>query len=106
MNYIKVYSTQDQNEISVLKNVFEEEGIDYRLEEADAGSSTQKRILVAEGDESKARELVHQTGFLNMDHSQTVRRKRTSRNKWMFFFLAALILLLVAMLIVWFMNVE
>ncbi len=106
MNYIKVYSTRDQNEISVLKKVFEEQSITYKLEQADAGSSTQRRILVAEKDETKARELVHQTGFISIDHAHPERRQRSSRNKWMFFFLAALILLLVAMLIVWFMNVE
>lgn len=105
MNYIKVYSTQDNNEISVLKNVYTEEGIDFKLEDASAGTSTQKRILVAEQDQTKARELLDQTGFLTLDSSHTVKRQRTSKNRWMFFFLAALILLLVAMLIVWFMNV-
>lgn len=108
MDFITIYSTKDENEISILENVFRDEGVKYEIKTAPTGNTSkplQKRIMVAEADKEKAGELLDQTGFLTTANQQS-RLKRRPPNKYILIFLALLILLIVAILITWFMNVE
>ncbi len=102
MEYITVYTTTDNGEVSVLKTLFEEEKLDYKIREQQQTAGQEKIFEVAEKDRKAARELLHQTGFLRIGHSEK-RRSGPSR-KWIFIFLAALVLILVAILISWFMT--
>lgn len=111
MKYFTVYTTKDKSEVSVLKDLFEQEKIDFQIldNEDTAASSTgmpEKRFQVAEKDREKAEELLEQTGFLRIGRLNPSSPKRMPANKWILIFLAALILIIVAMLITWFMHVE
>ncbi|WP_029037341.1 putative signal transducing protein [Salinimicrobium xinjiangense] len=108
MEFFTIYSTRDEQEVSILKNVYEEEKIGYRILEPETSGTHegQKRIQVAEKDREKARELLDQTGFLRVDSLHSHKPRRMPGKKWILIFLAALILVLVAILITWFMNVE
>lgn len=105
MDYITIYSTKDPNEIAVLKRVYSEEGIDYRVHDVDKTGEVQ-RIQVAEEDKSKARELLDQTGFLTASQAHAPVRRRMPGKRWIFIFLAAFILVIVAVVIWMFMSVE
>jgi hypothetical protein len=105
MDYITIYSTKDKNEIDVLQRVYSEEGIDYHLDDTDEIGEV-KRIQVAEGDKSRARELLDQTGFLTASQAHAPVHRRMPGKKWIFIFLAAFIIIIVAMVILMFMNVE
>lgn len=111
MKYMTIYSTKDKNEVAVLKSVFEDENIDFKiLEHKSKGTENsnelpEQRFQVAEKDKGRAKELLEQTGFLRVGHPHSPPPQRAPGRKWIYFFLAALILVLVAMLIVWFMNV-
>lgn len=102
MEYITVYTTTDNSEVSVLKTLFEEEKIDYKIREQQQAKGQERSFEVAEKDRKAARELLHQTGFLRIGHSKT--KRSTPARKWIFIFLAALVLILVAILISWFMT--
>ncbi|MCM4160505.1 DUF2007 domain-containing protein [Antarcticibacterium flavum] len=115
MEFITIYNTHDTTEVSILKNLFDKEGIEYKvLGEATASSAgiaasgnTGIRIQVREDEREKAKEILVESGFLGhkKDH-HTKRRSGPAVNRWVLIFLAALVLVLVALLITWFMNVE
>ena len=75
MNHFTIYSTKNSNEIAVLKRVYGEEGIDYRVEGGN-GPEDVKRIQVAGSDKTKARELLDQTGFLTASQVHAPVRRR------------------------------
>lgn len=105
MDYITVYATTDGSEVAVLKSLFEGKGVDYRVTEDQASAESKKEfyLQVAEKDRALARELMHESGYLKVEHPH--REASASRGKkWMFIFLAALVLILVAILIGWFMT--
>jgi hypothetical protein len=104
MKYFTIYSTKDPNEIAVLKRVYTEEGLDYRVEPDETGKV--KRVQVAEEDKTRARELLDQTGFLTVSQAHAPVRRILGAKRWIFIFLAAIILIIVAVVIVMFMNVE
>ncbi|MFD2517123.1 putative signal transducing protein [Salinimicrobium flavum] len=107
MNYISVYSTRDKSEVSVLKNLFAEEKIDFRIEDEGTAMGdppvSDKRFMVAEKDRKLARELLHQTGFVK-EFPHERRTPRRPMKRWMFLFLAALVLVVVAIIVWWFMS--
>ena len=105
MKYFTIYSTKDENEVAVLKRVYSEEGIDYRVTEADEKGEV-KRVQVTEEDKGKARELLDQTGFLTASQAHAPVRRRMAGRRWIFIFLAAFIIIIVAVAILMFMNVE
>ncbi len=105
MEYITVYATGDESEVAVLKSLFEERSVDYRISEDKEITEGKQEMYfqVAEKDRILAREILHESGYLKVDH-QHREASATRGKKWMFVFLAALVLILVAILIAWFMN--
>ena len=105
MEYINVYATSDDNEVAVLRSLFAGTNIDFKIKENEITTAGKKEkfFQVAEKDRKVARELLHESGYLNLEHSH--RHISANRGKkWMFIFLAALVLVLVAILIGWFMT--
>ena len=110
MEYVTIHTTTDKAEISSLKALFESKGIHYRVieEEREAlaeRDQPEQRLQVREGDREKARKVLHDAGYLRIEHPSYVETERKKPVKrWMFLFLAALVLLIVILLIAWFMN--
>ena len=107
MEFISLYSTQDDNEISILEDLLRRERLKYEVHtvpSSSTGQPLQKRILIAEEDREKGRELLEQTGFVGLQHH--THKKRLRSRKVILIFLALLILIIVAIVITWFMNVE
>lgn len=104
MDYTAVYATTDDSELAVVKSLFERRNLDFRISEGLISTGKKEHyVQVAEKDRKKARELLHESGYLRVEHP----RREASANrgkKWMFIFLAALVLILVAILIGWFMT--
>lgn len=104
MDYTAVYATTDESELAVVKSLLERRNLDFRISEGTISAGEKEHyVQVAEKDRKKARELLHESGHLRVEHS----RREASANrgkKWMFIFLAALVLILVAILIGWFMT--
>ena len=111
MKYQTIYATSDKNEISVLKNLFEQEKIDFKivLEEdlPSKSSRVRERFQVAEKDKEEAQELLDQTGFLTPDsvYATEPSPSQPSR-KWIFFLLGALLLIILIFLVGWFIAAE
>ncbi len=105
MEYISIYATSDETEVAVLKSLFEERNVEYRVSEDNAitEEKNERYFQVAEKDRALAREILHETGYLKIDHAHR-EPSATRGKKWMFIFLAALVLILVAILIGWFMT--
>lgn len=111
MKYHTVYATTDKNEISVLKSLYREEEIDFKIvqEENPAASNgiPRERFQVVENDLEEAKELLDQTGFLSPDsvYATEPSPAQPSR-KWIFFLLGALLLIILIFLIGWLMAAE
>lgn len=105
MEYITVYATTDETEVGVLKSLFEGRGVEYKITEDKEVTAGRKEhfIQVAEKDRALAREILHESGYLKVEHPHR-EASATRGKKWMFFFLAALVLIVVAVLIAWFMS--
>lgn len=104
MEYITVYVTTDEREITVLKSLFESNNLDFKISgKKDAATTQEQYVQVAEKDRKEARILLRESGYLNIEHSYR-EPSASSGKKWMFIFLAALVLILVAVLIGWFMT--
>lgn len=115
MEYITIYSTDDRTEISILKNLFDQEKIDYKvLGEATnssagvAGSGiTGIRLQVRDDERERAKEILVESGFIgHRKTTSTTPRQNPRIGKGVLIFLAALVVVIVAIIIVWFMNVE
>lgn len=106
MEFFTIYTTKDEQEVSILKNVYKEENIEFRILEPEIAFEDPTSIQVADKDKERAKELLEQTGFLRLGSLHDQKPKRMAGKKWILIFLAALILVLVAILITWFMNVE
>lgn len=115
MEYFTIYNTHDTTEVGILKNLFEQKNIQYRvLGEATSSSAgiagsgaTGIRIQVREGDREKAKDILDKSGFQRASEFHSTKSQRRPRvNKWVLIFLAALVLVIVALLITWFMNVD
>ncbi|MFD1094789.1 putative signal transducing protein [Salegentibacter chungangensis] len=111
MDYITVFTTTDHSEVSIIKGLFDQENVHYKIldenRELDTGMS-EVRIQVSEEDRVKAREILHEGGLLGGSRKAVTawHSRRKPVKKWMFVFLAALIVVLVALLVMWFMSAE
>lgn len=108
MKYITVYTTHDRTHIPILKGLFEKDKITYNIlgaEEQVLSSNEQKeiRFQVDERFRDKARELLHETGFIKSRYLDKIQHRKPFK-RWMFVFLAALIVVLVAVIITWIMR--
>lgn len=104
MEYVTVYATTDADEVAVLRSLFESKNIDFRISENNTAEGKNEQYLeVAEKDRKEARNLLHESGYLRVEHPHR-EASATRGKKWMFIFLAALVLILVAILIGWFMT--
>ncbi|WP_037317613.1 DUF2007 domain-containing protein [Salegentibacter sp. Hel_I_6] len=113
MRYIDIFRTTDRNELSIIKNLFDEENIAYRSH----GEATDNaaglaglgndgmRIEVEESQKDKAAQIIKRTGFLgertNLANSS---RTRPQVGKWVIFILAALVVFVAIIFFVWFMS--
>jgi hypothetical protein len=113
MEYITIYTGDDQTEISIIRNLLEENNIKYNvLGEAIAASAgigatgnMGTRIQVPKDEVDHAKTVLLETGFLgNWHKGKSKRRSSTRYSKWVLIFLAALVLIIVSFLIMWFMN--
>ncbi|MBE7640783.1 hypothetical protein GUB10_10600 [Salegentibacter sp. BLCTC] len=119
MSYIVVFRTSSRHELSILKNLFDEEGVAYRTygEAIDSAANIGglgndgMRIEVEEDERTKATEIIKRSGLLDnpytgktfqqMSHSE---RRKPQVGKWVFVLLAVLVVLVAIIFFVWFMS--
>ncbi|PKD21891.1 hypothetical protein APR41_02620 [Salegentibacter salinarum] len=113
MKYIDVFRTSDRNEHSIIKNLFDDEKLDYRSYGEATDNATNigalgndgLRIEVAESDREKATEIIRRSGFLGQSHNiSNPKRTKPQVGKWVFVLLAALVVLIAIIFFVWFMS--
>ncbi|PRX52516.1 putative signal transducing protein [Salegentibacter salegens] len=113
MKYIDVFRTSDRHEHSIIKNLFDDERLDYRSHGEVTDNATNigalgndgLRIEVAESDRDKATEIIKRSGFLGQSHNiAQPKRRKPQIGKWVIIVLAMLVVLVAIILFVWFMN--
>lgn len=95
MAYTTVYETSEQNKMSLLKNLFEQNNIRYKIldESANTNFALAARVQVHENDVMRAEGLLKENGFLqDPDPLETPE----SKSKFWLWLVIAIICLLVA----------
>lgn len=113
MNYIDIFRTSDRHELSILKNLFDEENIAYRTHgeamdnAANIGGlgNDGMRIEVEEGERERASEIIKRSGFLGQSRRIAhPERRKPQVGKWVIIVLALLVVLVAIIFFVWFMS--
>lgn len=101
MNYTTIWETRQQNQLILLKNLFEQNQIDYRFldENSNTNFALGVRIQVARGQEEKAGALLRENGLLR-DPSPGA-EKVSSTRFWVWLFVALFTIVVAAILINW-----
>ena len=99
MNYITVWETAQQNQLVLLRNLFEQEKLDFRILDQNTNNNfaTGARVQVEEKDKTRAEAVLRDNGFL--EARTVVRDDVSSKRFWIWFFAALLILIIAAALI-------
>ncbi|HER40016.1 MAG TPA: hypothetical protein ENO10_02225 [Salinimicrobium catena] len=104
MNYTTIWETSRQNELILLKNIFEQNNIDYRFldENTNTNFAVGVRVQVVRGQEEKAGALLRENGLLR---DPSPGGERVSKTKfWTWLFIALLIIIIAAIFINWWMR--
>ena len=106
MEYTTVYVTSNKDRINLLKSHFEREKLDYRVvpTTAKGDKGEEVAIEIAEKDRERARQILHDTGFLKIETAHDSASKYKPERKLIPIVIAAIILILVVITIWWLMN--
>lgn len=99
MDYTTIWETREQNQLILVKNIFEQNNIDYRMlgENLNTNFPLGVRIQVAHGQEEKAGALLRENGFIQ---DPSPGGEKVSPTKfWVWLFIALLVIIIVAILI-------
>ena len=101
MPYTTIWESRQQNQLVLVKNIFEQNNIDYRFldENSNTNFALGVRVQVAQGQEEKAGAILRENGLIK-DPSPTGGRVAPLRF-WIWLFVALLIVVIVAFLINW-----
>lgn len=101
MRYTTIWETRQQNELFLLKNLFEQNQIDYRFldENSNTNFALGVRVQVARGQEERAGAILRENGLLK-DPSPGA-EKVSPTKFWIWLFVALLIVIVAAILINW-----
>ena len=104
MGYISIYDSAERNEISIIKNLFEQHKIKYRVLDEVTNDTLPLgvRVQVWEGQEDLARVILTENGFLG--HREDKVERVTKTRFWIYLGLALLAVIVAAVLINWFMR--
>jgi hypothetical protein len=102
MEYTTIWETRKQDQLFLLRNIFEQNNIDYRFLDEQNHSVPEIRVQVARGQEEKAGVLLRENGFLR-DPSPGAERV-TPTKFWIWLFVALLLIIVAAIIINWWMR--
>ncbi|MFD2517122.1 putative signal transducing protein [Salinimicrobium flavum] len=99
MNYITILETTQQNELVLLRNLFEQHKIDYKIfdENVNTNFLVGVRVQVAEKQEGEAREILRENGLIEEKSAQGRKTSIISTRTW--FLLAVLVIIITTLLI-------
>ncbi|SDK87530.1 hypothetical protein SAMN04488034_101730 [Salinimicrobium catena] len=102
MEYTTIWETRKQNQLFLLRNIFEQNNIDYRFLDEKNTSGLVVRVQVVRGQEEKAGALLRENGLLK-DPSPGAERV-TPTKFWIWLFVALFIIIVAAVIINWWMR--
>ncbi len=102
MEYTTIWETRQQNQLFLLRNIFEQNNIDYRFLNDHDNTALGVRVQVARGQEEKAGALLRENGLLQ-DPSPGAEQV-TQTKFWTWLLIALLIIIVAAIVINWWMR--
>lgn len=104
MNYITVWQTAQQNQLLLLRNLFEQANIDFRIldENANNNFAIGARVQVEEKDRERAEILLREHGFIKGRTATDT--EASGKFLWLWIIAALLLLILVGVLISEFLS--
>ena len=104
MSYSTIYRTSRANQILLIKGIFEQNNLDYRiLKEADPANFPQEvKVQVKESDEARALALLKENGFLS--YSSGSQNSDTLARFWLWLVIALLAIITASFFINFFLK--
>lgn len=99
MDYTTIWETRQQNELILLKNIFEQNQIDYRFldENSNTNFALGVRVQVARGQEAKAGAVLRENGLLK---DPSPGSEKVSPTKFWIWLIVALLIVIVAAILI------
>ena len=106
MDYVNVYVTSKRDRIDLLRSHFERDNLDFKVNKISSTTNKSEEVSfqVAEKDRERAREILHETGYLKISSTHGRAEEQGSGKKWVPLLFAVIVLLLVIIAVWWFMN--
>lgn len=104
MEYVTIYETFERNEAYILKNIFEQHGIEHRLldERTNDVVPLGLRLQVNKEQQKRAYILLRENGFLGKRLATT--NERPSGRFWIYLFIGLFIVVMIAAFVVYFIE--
>ena len=101
MKYITVFDTPQQNQITIIRHLFEQHQIDFRIfdESTNAAIPVGVTVQVEENQVEKARSLLKENGFMGTPTPGP--EGSENKNYWIFLVVALLAIIAVSILVNW-----
>ena len=99
MRYTTIWETNQQNHLILIKNLFEQNNIDYRFldENTNTNFAVGARVQVAQGEEAKAGAILRENGILKDPSPGST---KVSQLKFWIWLVAALLLVIIASILI------
>ncbi len=99
MNYRTIYETPQQNQVILIKNIFETNNIDYRFldESTNTNFALGVRVQVEEKDAGRAETILRENGFLNEPGTEG---NAVTMSRFWLWLVAALVFLIVVSIVI------
>lgn len=105
MGFITIIETSEGTKISIVRNIFQENNINFQILDENTNNTLPigARVQVAEDQVERAKLLLRENGFLE-EEKLTEEGDIPKSQFWTYLFFALLIVIIVGILIYWLMN--
>lgn len=104
MKYSTIYITTQEDSLELLKRHFDRKNLDYKIVPTTAigGETEEVAIDIAEKDRERARQVLHDTGFLKTQPTKNRRVIKAPEKKLVLLVVAGILFVLVIITVLWF----
>ena len=104
MEYTTIFTTLQQNQVVIIRHLFKEYGLDFRVldQSVDNAIPAGVRVQVVHNQVGKAKETLKENGFFGTPEPKP--EGKIMRRFWLYLLLGLLVLIIVSVLLNWCKN--
>ena len=104
MEYTTVFTTLQQNQVVIIRHLFKEHGLDFRIldQPVDNAIPAGVRVQVVHTQVGKAKEVLKENGFFGTPEPKP--EGKIMRRFWLYLVLGLFLLIIISILLNWYIN--